>query len=64
MLRLTGNEARREQMVRVRGDETLTTRVKAVDCAKARLHLGHKATVSLEDGIRQTIEWMRKVYAV
>ena len=64
VLRLTGNEARREQMVRVRGDETLTTRVKAVDCAKARLHLGHKATVSLEDGIRQTIEWMRKVYAV
>jgi dTDP-glucose 4,6-dehydratase len=42
----------------------LTTRVKKVDCAKARRELGHKTTVTLEEGIAQTIEWMRDVYRV
>jgi len=64
VLRLTGKQKRRKQLVKVTGDEMLTTRTKQVDCAKARRELGHKTTVTLEEGIGQTIEWMRDVYRV
>jgi dTDP-glucose 4,6-dehydratase len=64
VLRLTGKEARRNELVRVKGDETLTTRQKLVDCSKARRDLDHRSTVALEDGIRETIAWMRKTYEV
>lgn len=62
VLRLTGKTKQRKKLVKVTGDEMLTTRTKKVDCAKARRELGHKTTVTLEEGIGQTIEWMRDVY--
>jgi dTDP-glucose 4,6-dehydratase len=62
VLRLTGKEKQRKRLIRVTGDEMLTTRTKQVDCAKARRDLDHKTTVTLEDGIAQTIAWMRDVY--
>jgi dTDP-glucose 4,6-dehydratase len=62
ILRLTGKEKQRRKLVKVTGDEMLTTRTKQVDCAKARRDLNHRTTVTLEDGIAQTIEWMRDVY--
>jgi dTDP-glucose 4,6-dehydratase len=62
VLRLTGKEKQRKQLVKVTGDEMLTTRTKQVDCSKARRDLKHQTTVTLEDGIRQTIAWMRDVY--
>lgn len=64
ILRLTGKEKQRKKLVKVTGDEMLTTRTKQVDCSKARRELGHKTTVTLEEGIAQTIEWMRDVYRV
>ena len=64
VLRLTGKQKQRKTLVKVTGDEMLTTRTKQVDCAKARRQLGHKTTVTLEDGIAQTIEWMRDVYRI
>jgi dTDP-glucose 4,6-dehydratase len=63
VLRLTGKESRRSELVRVRGQEMLTTREKAVDCSKAYRDLDHRSTVPLEDGIRHTLDWMRQVYA-
>ena len=54
----------RVQKVKLRDEEVLTTREKKVDCAKARRDLKHKTTVTLEDGIAQTIAWMRDVYKV
>lgn len=62
VLRLTGKEARRDELVRVGGDEMLTTRQKLVDCSKARRDLDHRSTVPLEEGIRETIVWMRNYY--
>ena len=62
VLRLAGKERRRNELVKVTGDEMLTTRTKQVDCSKARRDLNHQTTVTLEEGIGQTIAWMRDVY--
>ena len=64
ILRLTGKEKQRKKLVQLKDDEILTTREKKVDCAKARRDLKHKTTVNLEDGIAQTLAWMRDVYKV
>jgi len=64
ILKLAGKEHLRDKLVRYESEEILTTREKAVDCAKARRDLDHKSTVTLEDGIRQTLAWMRDVYGV
>jgi dTDP-glucose 4,6-dehydratase len=61
-LRLLGKEARRNELVTFKDEETLTTREKKVDCRKAERDLDLKSTVTLEDGIRQTLEWMKSVY--
>jgi dTDP-glucose 4,6-dehydratase len=45
-----------------RDSEILTTRHKRVDVSKALRDLSHKDTYSLEDGIRITADWMRRVY--
>ncbi len=44
--------------------EPFTTLKKQVDCAKAIRDLGHRSTVSLEDGIRNTVQWMRAHYGM
>lgn len=62
VLKHAGKLAQRDRLVIYKDEETLTTREKRVDCAKARRDLDHKSTVSLDDGIRQTVEWMRRVY--
>jgi dTDP-glucose 4,6-dehydratase len=45
-----------------RDSEVLTTRHKLVDVSKAIRDLGHQDTYSLEEGLRITAEWMRRVY--
>jgi dTDP-glucose 4,6-dehydratase len=62
ILRLTGRESKRDQLVTYKNAEILTTRQKLVDCAKARRDLDHRCTVHLEEGIRQTLDWMRAEY--
>jgi dTDP-glucose 4,6-dehydratase len=62
ILRNLGKEKRRQELVIYKSQEILTTRQKRVDCAKARRDLAHETTVALEDGIGNTIEWMRAVY--
>ena len=44
--------------------EPFTTHKKIVDSTKAVAHLGHRTTVNLDDGIRNTVAWMRKYYEV
>lgn len=39
--------------------EVLTTRIKKVDVSKAIRDLNHKNTVSLEEGIKKTLKWMK-----
>lgn len=45
-----------------RDSEILTTQHKRVDVSKALRDLSHQDTYSLEDGIRITADWMRRVY--
>ena len=42
--------------------EVLTTKIKKVDNKLSVQELGHKETVSLEEGVRNTIDWMRDYY--
>lgn len=44
--------------------EPFTTRVKHIDCSKAVRDLKHTPTIAPKDGIRRTVEWMRKVYGI
>ncbi len=61
VLRLTGASPK---LVSYRDAEELTTKDKVVDTRKAVFHLKHCDTVSLEQGLWHTIEWMRDVYGL
>jgi dTDP-glucose 4,6-dehydratase len=49
-------------LVQAQGPEVLTTRHKLVDVSKAIRDLHHQDTYSLEEGLRITAVWMRRVY--
>lgn len=51
------------ELVQYKESEPMTTKIKRVATNKARLHLGHRDTVSLHDGLQRTADWMRKVYS-
>jgi len=51
-------------LVEYRDSEILTTKAKPVDITKSVRDLGHRNTYSLEDGLRLTADWMRKVYDI
>lgn len=61
VLSVTGASPR---LVEYREGEILTTRSKRLDASKAARDLGHKNSYTLEDGMRLTAEWMRKVYDI
>lgn len=61
ILKLTG---RSTSLVEYRDAEVLTTRDKKVDNTKAVRDLKHQDTVTLEEGLRRTIDWMRGVYQI
>lgn len=44
--------------------EVLTTKSKKVDIDKAVKDLDHKMTVSLDEGVKRTIDWMREYYKI
>jgi dTDP-glucose 4,6-dehydratase len=51
-----------DSLVDYRESEILTTKKKKVDSSKAIADLGHKISVNLDEGIANTLEWMKKVY--
>jgi dTDP-glucose 4,6-dehydratase len=59
VLKVTGASP---SLVQYRDPEALTTRHKLVDVSKAIRDLGHQDTYSMEEGLRITAEWMRRVY--
>ena len=59
VLKVTGASPK---LVEYCDSETLTTRVKQVDTSKSVGDLGHTNSCSLEDGMRLTADWMRRVY--
>jgi len=52
----------KRSLITYRKSEELTTKSKKVDISKAVKHLDHKLTVSLEEGVKKTIDWMREYY--
>ena len=51
-------------LVTYKNSEPFTTKEKRIDNAKATRDLGFRITVSLEEGVQRTVDWMRKVYKV
>lgn len=51
-------------LIEFRDPEKLTTRLKKVNNNLSIRELGHKETVSLEEGVKKTIDWMRDYYRI
>jgi dTDP-glucose 4,6-dehydratase len=49
-------------LVRYADSEILTTKHKLVNVDKAIKDLNHKNTISLDEGVKKTIDWMKKYY--
>ncbi len=61
ILRILGKD---DQDVSYKEAEPFTTKDKVVDVSKAVGDLKHKATVGLDDGLEQTLAWMKQVYSI
>jgi len=59
VIKVTGADP---SLVQFKESEVLTTKVKKVDTSKSVRDLDHKNSYSLEEGMRLTSEWMKKVY--
>lgn len=64
VLRHLGKSDRESELVSFKEAEIMTTKQKLVDCEKAIRDLEHRSTVSLEEGIGNTLAWMKSVYNV
>lgn len=53
-----------KKLITYNDSEILTTKSKKVDISKAIKDLDHKLTVSLEDGVKKTVDWMRNYYGI
>ncbi|MCF7916306.1 MAG: NAD(P)-dependent oxidoreductase [Candidatus Omnitrophica bacterium] len=50
------------KLIKYEEPEKLTTRVKKIDISRAKKELNHKITINLEEGVKNTIDWMRRYY--
>jgi dTDP-glucose 4,6-dehydratase len=53
-----------DSLIEYKDSEPHTTMHKQVDISKAVKELGHRDTVSLESGIKNTVDWMKEIYSV
>jgi dTDP-glucose 4,6-dehydratase len=49
-------------LINYQDTEILTTKYKKLDVSKAVMDLDHKLTVTLEEGVQRTIDWMKDYY--
>jgi dTDP-glucose 4,6-dehydratase len=61
ILKITGRD---DSLVTYKTAEPFTTKAKPVDCSKAIRDLNHDPKIAPQEGIRRTVEWMRKAYEV
>lgn len=61
ILRVTRRD---DSLVSYKDAEPFTTKTKPVDCSKAIRDLKHDPRIPPEQGIRRTVEWMRKEYGI
>ena len=59
ILKIAGRD---DSIVTYKDAEPFTTKIKPVDCSKAIRDLKHDPKVSPEEGIRRTVEWMKRQY--
>lgn len=59
VLKATGADPK---LVIYKDTEVLTTRHKKVDISKAINELNHKTTMTLEEGVKSTVKWMKEAY--
>ena len=52
------------KLITYEDSEMLTTKAKKVDTSKAIRDLEHKLTITMEDGVKKTIDWMRDYYGL
>jgi len=55
---------RDDSLITYKDAEPFTTKSKPVDCSKAIRDLKHDPTVTPEEGIRRTVDWMRREYGM
>ena len=53
-----------KKLITYQDSEILTTKNKQVDISKAVKDLDHRLTISLKEGIKKTIEWMKEYYKI
>lgn len=53
-----------KSLIEYKESEILTTKIKKVNIDRAIKDLDHKETVSLEEGVKKTIDWMREYYKI
>jgi len=58
------NLGKDDKLVTYKEAEPFTTRIKQVDFSKIRRDLNHDPKVSVEEGVKKYIDWMKKVYFV
>ena len=51
-----------DSIVSYKEAEPFTTKVKRMDFSKAVRDLGHDPKVTPEEGIKRTVEWMKRIY--
>ena len=61
---ILGAVGRDDSLVEYKEAEPFTTKDKKVDVAKAARDLGHDPKVGLEEGVEQTVRWMREAYGL
>ena len=61
ILKSTGRD---DSLVSYKDAEPFTTKTKPVDCSKAIRDLKHDPKITPEEGIRRTVDWMRRQYNV
>ena len=55
---------RNDSLVKYEESELFTTKIKKMDFSKAVRDLGHDPKISPEEGIKRTVEWMKKYYRI
>ena len=51
-------------LITYKDSEKLTTKRKEVDISLAVKELDHEISISLEDGIKSTVDWMKEYYRI
>jgi dTDP-glucose 4,6-dehydratase len=59
ILKLLGKD---DSKVSYKAEESFTTKVKTPDSSKAKRDLDFMLTVTVEDGMKKTVEWFKKLY--